>query len=101
MEKLYLVKHSRLSIVYKSPKDDIGKNIDNIRVFKKREKAVKFIDEQYNSWADVGTNDNGIEIYKKERLADSFATVSYYAHGVYESIDVVEHYILEEVDYDE
>jgi len=101
MDKLYLVKHSRFSIIYKQPKDDIGKNVDNLRIFKKREKAVKFIDDWYNTWADAGTFHNCIEIESKNRYSDASASVSYMAHGPYESINIIEQYILEEVDYDE
>ena len=100
MEKLYLVKQTRLSVIHKTPKD-VKENIDNIRIFKKREKAVKLIDELFNRWPKVGTSYDCVEITKKERLSDAVACVCYLANGIYESIDIVEHYIIEEVDYDE
>lgn len=101
MEKLYIVKHIRLSIIYKQPKDEINKNSENLRIFKKREKAVKFIDDWYNTWADAGTFYDCIEIETKTRHSDGLASVSYYAHGPNESISILEQYIIEEVDYDE
>lgn len=101
MDKLYIVKQTKLSVIHKIPKDDISEKVDNIKIFKKREKAVKLIDELFNRWSKVGTFYDGVEITKKERISDAIACVCYLAHGIYETIDIVEQYIIEEIDYDE
>lgn len=54
MDKLYLVRHTDIALksIQRGFTDDSGvfENHTNLKVFKKREKAEKYIIEWYNQW---------------------------------------------------
>lgn len=105
MDKLYLVRHTDIALksIQRGFTDDSGvfENHTNLKVFKKREKAEKYIIEWYNKWPELGTVVNGgARINGKKEFDGNSAKVEYCLFGP-KPTQVAEFYTLEEIDYDE
>ena len=105
MDKLYIVRHTDIAIkaIYRGFTEDTGvfENHTNLRVFKKREQAEKYIIEWYNKWPELDAVVNGgARINGKKEFDGNSAKVEYCLFGP-KPIQVAEFYTLEEIDYDE
>lgn len=105
MDKLYIVRHTDIALktIYRGFTEDSGvfENHTNLRVFKKREKAEKYIIEWYNQWPDLGAIVNGgARINGKKEFNGNSAEVEYCLFGP-KPTQISEIYTLEEIDYDE
>lgn len=104
MNKLYLVKHTDIALksVQRGFTDtsDVFENHTNLRIFKKRKKAEKYITDWYNKWPELGTVVNGgARINGKKEFDGNSAEVEYCLFGP-KPTQVAEIYTLEEIDYD-
>ena len=105
MNKLYLVRHTDIALksVQRGFTEDsnVFENYTNLRIFKKRENAEKYIIEWYDKWPELGTVVNGgARINGKKEFNGNSAKVEYCLFGP-KPIQVAEIYTLEEIDYDE
>ena len=105
MDKLYLVKHTHIALKYVqrglTESSDVFENHTNLKIFKKRENAEKYIIDWYNKWPEQGKVVNGgAMINGKKEFDGNSAKVEYCLFGP-KPTQVAEFYTLEEIDYDE
>lgn len=105
MNELYLVRHTDIALKYVQrgfiEDTDVCETHTNLRIFKKRENAEKYIIEWYNKWPALGAVVNGgAQINGKKEFNGNSAKVEYCLFGP-KPTQVAEIYTLEEIDYDE